>query len=299
MQSFAEKFIPLLPEDPMRQFGMIMETMLRLINENLAATHNQSLSLENMFEKVPVLKDIFNALGIQGHTLEILLTAPVNNGRLLLEVLLGGDKIQEAICKDHQLEQLLRLPQSFNTTVLYEAICVQNTSLAITKLTENLDIQNLTRDFISSSATVNWSEIFRESKELQQNIMNLIKSPPVFNVTSFVRMLESNYSTSNLWNMASAYSSLAKALEGFPEFKILESIVKTAGVVVEFLNALSQKLLANGMTIDLASLFSGSPSFIKLVNSVLHLQPNPLVALYSIQLKTSKVQQCAVLENIF
>ncbi|KAK7500956.1 hypothetical protein BaRGS_00007836, partial [Batillaria attramentaria] len=275
LQSFLEK-MSAVPGDPFHQMGLVMETVLRLINENVVALQNQNLTLDNMFERVPVLQQVMNALGVEGELLDTLREAPVKSMELLIEAMLSdGSSAYRAICETGQIQDMLELPPTFNTTALYGTVCLKNTTTVVENLVSNLDIQGLIDGLESMSAVANWSAVFKESEELQRNIENLIQNPPPL--------------AAGRWAFP-----CPDALKQVPGFEAANSILKSAAVVTEFLDDLVNRLTVDGMTLDLASLFSESPSFVRLVDALLHTQPDLLTALSAIQLNPAKISEFAV-----
>lgn len=283
-----------MTDDPLRQVALVAQTVMRLVNENLLALQSQNLTLENVVQRVPILQEVFSALGVQGDILDAMLKAPVQSGQMLVEALLtSGSSAQASVCNITRLQELLELPASFDTTALYQAVCLNNATEAVNNLVRNLDLQGLIDNLESPTAAANWSRIFQQSEELQQNLQDLINHPPSFNASSLLAVLESSFNTSDMWQMASMfnYNQLAGLLEAFPELKMLEGVMKSAEVLVEFLDNLANRLVVDGVTLDLASLFSSSPSFVRLMDAALHTQPNLVTVLTLVQLRPSKVRQ--------
>ena len=299
MESFTDKLGELMTGDQLRQVALVAQTVMRLVNENLPALQNQNLTLENMVQRVPVLQEVFSALGVEGDVLDAMLKAPVQSGEMLMEALLAsGTSAQESVCNITRLQDLLELPASFDTTALYRAVCLNNATEAVDNLVQNLDLQDLIDSLESPAAAANWSQIFQQSEELQRNLQDLIDHPPSFNASSLLDVLESSFNTSDMWQIASMfnYNQLAGLLDAFPELRALEGVMKSADVLAEFLDDMVNRLVVDGVTLDLASLFSSSPSFVRLMDAALHSQPNLVTALTLVQLNPSKVRlmMCSV-----
>lgn len=283
--------------DPLRQVALVAQTVMRLISENLVALQGQNLILDNVVQRVPILREVFSALGVEGDILDAMLKAPVQSGQMIVEALLAnGSLAQESMCNITRLQELLELPASFDTTALYRAVCLNNATEAVDNLVRNLNLQGLIDGLESPAASANWSEIFRQSEELQQNFQDLLSHPPSFNATSLLATLESSFNTSDLWQMTSMfnYNQLFGLLGAFPELEAVEGVMKSAGVLAEFLDDLVKRLEVDGVTLDLASLFSASPSFVRLMDAALHTQPDLLTVLTLVQLRPSKVKQTRV-----
>ena len=279
--------------DQLRQVALVAQTVMRLVNENLPALQSQNLTLENMVQRVPVLQKVFSALGVEGDVLDAMLKAPVQSSEMLMVALLAsGTSAQESVCNITRLQDLLELPASFDTTALYQAVCLNNATEAVDNLVRNLDLQGLIDSLESPAAAANWSQIFQQSEELQQNLQDLINNPPSFNASSLLAVLESSFNTSDMWQIASMfnYIQLVGLLDAFPELKALEGVMKSASVLAEFLDDMVNRLVVDGVTLDLASLFSSSPSFVRLMDAALHSQPNLVTALTLVQLNPSKVR---------
>ena len=280
---------PLFDKEQFRQVGLVLETVVRILNENIVNMTNGSYTLNSMFVKIPVLHDIIKALNLSSDVLDALLKSPINNPQKLAEAFSVASS-RDAICADSGLwRDILTLPDSFNTSALNQALCNQNATIIIENLVKNLDLQNLIDSLGNSSAEPDWKALIKQTQELVENIKSLIANPPSFNFTESMAALESAYNTSNLWNFISVYATLSKIFGNSSEFEAVEGYLKGANVVLDFLNDLLDKVKVTGGTLDLASLFKGSPTFIKLFNVFLGLNPDPLTGLMSIQLKTSQV----------
>ncbi|XP_070186023.1 uncharacterized protein [Littorina saxatilis] len=294
LESFMDKLGPLLTDDSIRQVVLVAQTVMRLLNQNLAAMQSQNLTLENMVQRIPILREVFTALGIQGDILDAMLEAPVQSGQMLVEALLSsGTAAQESVCNITRLQELLKLPASFDTTALYRAVCLNNATEAVNNLVSNLDIQGLIDGLESPTTMANWSQIFQQSEQLQREVQNLIEHPPSFNASSLISSLERNFNTSDMWQMSSMFNfdQLMGLMDTFPELKMLEGVMRSSGIIVEFLDDMVNRLQIDGVTLDLASLFSSSPSFVRLMDATLHAQPDLFTALTFLQLRPSKANE--------
>ncbi|XP_041364383.1 uncharacterized protein LOC121379797 [Gigantopelta aegis] len=293
LESFLAKLSPLLDQEQFRQVGLVLQTVLQLFNENVISMNNGSYTLNSMFLKIPVLHDIVSALNLSPDVLDALLKSPVNNPHRLAETLTVAST-KDAVCANSEMwRDILSLPDSFNTSALNEAFCNQNISNIVENLVKNLDLENLIDFLGNSSAEPDWTTIFTQIQELVKNLNSLITNPPSFNFSESMAAMESAYNTSELWNFISIYSTLSKIFGNSSEFDAVEGYLKGATVVFDFLNDILDKAKVTGVTLDLASLFKDSPTFIKLFNVFLNLNPDPLTGLLSIQLKTSQTQAFA------
>ena len=293
LENMMDKLGPLLTEDPIRQVALVAQTVVRLLGENLPALQGQNLTLENMFVRVPILQEVFSALGVEGDVLDAMLKSPVESIQMMVEALLtNGTTAMESVCNMTKLQEMLKLPASFNSTALYTAVCLKNNTSAVDNLVRNLDLQGLLDSLQSPVATANWTQVLQQSQELQQSFQELLNNPPTFNDTTLMAMLESSFNTSNLWQMNSManYYQMYGLLQAFPGLQGLDTVMKSASAVLELLDDMVNRLVLDGATLDLATLFSSSPSFVRLMDAALHAQPNPITALALVQLNPAKVR---------
>ncbi|XP_067670801.1 uncharacterized protein [Haliotis asinina] len=287
IENLLTRMGPLLMQEPFRQYGIVLEAVMRLLNENLMGLQNKSLTITSMFNQVPILRDVITAIGLKGDMLETLMRAPVKNTELFTRALI--DPTPTNVCTSPLVwRDILYLPSTFDISALTEAICNLNTSSMVANLVRNLDLERVIAGLNNMSVVPDWKGIMAQSEQLSQNINNLIQNPPSFNVSDTLNFLEREYNQTNLWNMITVYNALARVFGNTSEFQDLEGYMNGASLVLNFLNDLFQKMSVNGMTLDLGSLFSGSPTFTGLVNAMLHLKPDPITALVSLQLKNSQ-----------
>lgn len=276
-------------QEPFRQYGIVMEAVMRLLNENIVGLQNKSLTVTSMFDQVPILRDVITAIGLRGDMLETLLTAPVKNTELFTRALL--DPTSSNVCTSPDVwRDILILPATFNFSAFTQAICSQNTSIMIANLVRNLDLERVIAGLSNMSVIPDWKLILSQSQMLAQNINNLIQNPPAFNVSASLAILQTAYNETNLWNLITIYNAMAQVFGNSSEFQAVEGYMNGASLVLNFLNDLFQKMAVNGVTLDLGSVFSGSPTFTGLINTMLHLRPDPITALASVQLKNSQVR---------
>ena len=289
--------------DTMGQAAVVAKTVMRLMAQNLQGLHAPNLTLDNLTQRLPILRDVLAALGLEGEMLRTMMESPVQSSKLVIESLLNdGTTAQRSVCNITQLQQLLRLPDSFNSTALYKAVCLNNTSEAINNIVRNLNLQDVL-SFSVTSAT-NWTLFIQQSRELGRTIQDLVFYPPTLNSSTFLAGLENRFNTSDLWRLASLANSdtLLRSIRAVPEMRMVEGVVKSAGVVGEILlmvegvvkwagvvgeilQGLMDRMLEDRVTLDLASLFSSSPSFVRLME--VYLDTHPEMSL--VQLFPSKV----------
>ncbi|XP_046569699.1 uncharacterized protein LOC124278012 [Haliotis rubra] len=287
IENLMTRMGPLLMQEPFRQYGIVMEAVMRLLNENIMGLQNKSLTLTSMFNQVPILRDVITAIGLKGDMLETLMKAPVKDTERFARALI--DPTSSNVCTSPIVwRDILYLPSTFDFSALTQAICNLNTSTMVANLVRNLDLERVIAGLNNMSVVPDWKGIMTQSEQLSQNINNLIQNPPSFNVSATLDLLEREYNQTNLWNMVTVYSALARVFGNTSEFQAVEGYMNGASLVLNFLNDLFQKMSVNGMTLDLGSLFSGSPTFTGLVNAMLHLKPDPITALVSLQLKNSQ-----------
>ncbi|XP_076450764.1 uncharacterized protein LOC143286815 isoform X2 [Babylonia areolata] len=299
LERFTGSLGPLMLDDPMRQVALVAQTVLRVMNENLAALQSQNLTLKNVVQRVPILQDVFSALGVEGDILDAMLKSPVKSAQMVVEALLADEATaRDTICNTTRLQDVMQLPASFNSTALYQAVCLKNTSAAVHNLIQNLDLQSLIEGLSSPMTAANWSEVFQSSAELQTHLEKLIAHPPTFNASSLMTLLDSEFNTSRLWQVMSSfnYYLLFDLMDVYPELKLLENMARVQAALVGFLNDLVGKLVVEGATLDLASLFSSSPSFVRMMDAALRTKPDLLTAIVSLQISPVKVNE---LMNLF
>ncbi|XP_046362068.2 uncharacterized protein LOC124139094 isoform X1 [Haliotis rufescens] len=287
IESLLTRLGPLMMQEPFRQYGIVMEAVMRLLNENIVGLQNKSLTVTSMFDQVPILRDVITAIGLRGDMLETVLTAPVKDTELFTRALL--DPTSSNVCTSPVVwRDILLLPATFNFSALTQAICSQNTSIMVANLIRNLDLERVIAGLSNMSVIPDWKLILSQSQVLAQNINNLIQNPPAFNVSASLAILQTSYNETNLWNLVTVYNAMAQVFGNSSEFQAVEGYMNGASLVLNFLNDLFQKMAVNGVTLDLGSVFSGSPTFTGLINTMLHLRPDPITALASVQLKNSQ-----------
>lgn len=290
-EEFVKKIADILPQDPFRQIGILVESVLKLINLNLAALQNQTLAFEDVFSKIPAFQNFFNTLGIQGDALDSLLSAPVNSTQLFLKLIFSeGVDIQDSVCATGRLEELLHLSTTSGTTALRAAICSSNFIQILASVSDEFNIQELIDSLGSANVFANMSAIFKEVEKLQNNIENLMRNPPSFNASSLFGMIDNPNILTDMWRLAGEYTSL---MGGFvadvPQLQVVDSFLKSSAVILEFLDAFTRRLAIQGGSLDLSSVFSESPTFRKMVDAMLETQPDIVTAFLTIIIKPSKV----------
>ncbi|KAK6169359.1 hypothetical protein SNE40_020430 [Patella caerulea] len=284
IKSFLAKLSPLMNNEGFRQFGLVLENLMRLMNENFVGLQNQTLTVSNMLYRIPVLRDVMAATGITGDVLGAILTAPVKDPENFLRTIMQAT-YNETLCgKKSMWHTILELPESFDTSPLYNAVCNHSNTEILSNLIANLDVENLIHSFSNTTATPDWESIFKQSEELGKNIQNFIRFMPKFDASETGDLLTRSYNETNLWNMLSVYSTFGQY------FPIAESniIMRSGTVVMDFLNDIMNKLDVRGSTLDLASLFKGSQTFMRIVDTMLDLTPDPVTALLGVRLRLSK-----------
>ncbi|XP_050393414.2 uncharacterized protein LOC126811654 [Patella vulgata] len=284
IKSFLAKLSPLMENEGFREFGLVLENLMRLMNENFIGLQNQTLTVGNMLYRIPILKKVMAATGITGDVLGAILTVPVRDPENFLRTILQTT-YNETLCgKKSMWHTILELPESFDTSPLYNAACNHNNTDILKNLVANLDIENLIDSLTNTSVTPDWESVFKQSEELGKNIQNFIKFMPKFDASESLDLLTRSYNETNLWNMLSVYSTFGQY---FPiqEYSV---IMRSGTVVMDFLNEMMNKLDIRGSSLDLASLFKGSQTFMRIVDTMLDLTPDPVTALLGVRLRLSK-----------
>ncbi|XP_059170728.1 uncharacterized protein LOC131952183 [Physella acuta] len=291
LESIIRQLGPLLEMDEFKQAGAILNSLLDIINENLVALQGNTLTFGNVLEKIPALRSLFSALGLDQSTLEAVMLAPVNNLTKLVELLLSGTRKQD-FCSVDPWREILQLPSSFSTSGLFAAVCQDNVAPMLDKLQENYNLQTMLEALGHNPVqSQDWGKVVEKVYAVVDNIKALISSPPMINTDAVLEKLAVSYTnTTGLWSMLKAYNTLQQAFINDATFtKSFSGVLRVSGVLLDLLNELMARTKLQNRQLDLASLFSDVPEFVSVVNGVLDVKPDPVSGLFAVQLKPAEV----------
>ena len=197
IENMILKLGPLLETESFRQFGLIMETVLKLLNKNLVAIKNTEMTVSSMFDKVPVLKDVIMAFGLDPSILDTLLKAPVKDIQLFMKAMTSA--VTSVCTKDDSVwREILQLPDTFNTSALHRAVCEQNLTELVENLKKNLDLNDLLTSLSNTSAKPDWLMLFNLSQQLGQNINSFVDNLPKFDVNGSLQIFKNVYNVTKI-----------------------------------------------------------------------------------------------------
>ncbi|KAK3771496.1 hypothetical protein RRG08_059535 [Elysia crispata] len=297
---------PLLQTNGFRQIGLVLNSILDIINSNIISMEKARLTLGNAVSSIPALKNLFEVLGLNDNTLQILLSAPIKNSTEFAELFLS-DNIQRDFCAVDKWRNVLSLPDNFNTSALYQSVCITgNINPFFDDLSRSFNLQSLVKALDDSTNTDNgWTPALEKIFELIDNINALLENPPM--IDSSDQQLQATLdryvnNTDDIWQMLAAFSALQNVIPmnnnlgnnsatgntgGFMEE--IESILQVPIAIVGVMTELIARVKLQNGQLDLASIFRGVPQVVAVVNSILDLKPDPITGIASIMLKADTV----------
>ena len=299
---------PLLQTNGFRQIGLVLNSILDIINSNIISMEKARLTLGNAVSSIPALKNLFEVLGLNDNTLQILLSAPIKNSTEFAELFLS-DNIQRDFCAVDKWRNVLSLPDNFNTSALYQSVCITgNINPFFDDLSRSFNLQSLVKALDDSTNTDNgWTPALEKIFELIDNINALLENPPM--IDSSDQQLQATLdryvnNTDDIWQMLAAFSALQNVIPmnnnlgnnsatgntgGFMEE--IESILQVPIAIVGVMSELIARVKLQNGQLDLASIFRGVPQVVAVVNSILDLKPDPITGIASIMLKADTVSK--------
>ncbi|XP_035829835.1 uncharacterized protein LOC101860234 [Aplysia californica] len=290
IESIIKQLQPILAMDGFRETGLVLNSILDILNENILSMQNATYTLGNAVKKIPALKDLFYSLGLDSSFLEAVLMAPIKNATLVAEMFLSEDFMTE-FCVTNKWNEFLDLPANFDTTSLYSAICSGNADVLLSNLTNTFNLNSMVAALRDSKAHADWDQVADKILTLIDNLEALMKNPPVFTSDATLDAVISSYSdTDRLWKMLSALSALESGMDPALEGTV-GGIFRIGDALLNYLNQLMARLQLQNGRLDLAALFKDVPEVVAIIDGFLSLEPDPITGLLAVQLDASKAQQ--------
>lgn len=288
--SILDQMRPVLEMEGFKQVGMVLNSVLDMLNENIQAMQGEPFTVEDVFTKVPALQHLSDALGLNSNTLQSLLVAPIKNVSAFAEIL-SSEEWREEFCEKDNWHDVLEFPVDFNTTALYAAFCQEDINTLLTKLQSDFNVEQTILSLTDGKPHFeDWKNATLKIFKLIENVETLIDNPPIISSEQIMDLLNENYNLDTLMELASAFSALqGNLMDDDAIYQPLSNVFKIARVMVDFINELMARVRLQNGRLDLASLFSGAPEFQKLVISFLGTTPDPVTGLFGVQLHSEKV----------
>ncbi|CAL1527412.1 unnamed protein product [Lymnaea stagnalis] len=293
IENIIHQLKPLLELDGFKQMGIVLNSVLDILNENLAALQNTTLTLGNAVTKIPALREFFDALGLDSGTLESLLMAPVTNLTKLAEMFLSTN-MEGEFCTTNKWKEIIHLPDSFNTSSLFYAVCDGNVTPLLDNLKHVYNLQTMIDALNDTSSHLqDWDQSVDKIFKMVDYIKILTENPPQISTDSTLEKLKASYTnTTQLWKMLYAFSALHQAFINDSVFTgPFEGVFRVSNVLVNFLDEMVARVKIQNGRLDLATLFKDVPEFVKIVNGILDMNPDPLTGLFAVQLKPTEVDK--------
>lgn len=293
IENVIQQLGPLLELDGFKQMGIVLNSVLDILNENLAALQNTTLTLGNAVNKIPALQEFFHALGLDSSSLESLLNAPITNLTKLAELLLSTNMKGE-FCTTNRWRDIIHLPDSFNTSGLFYAVCDDNVTPLLDNLKHVYNLQTMI-DALNdgSSHFQDWDQSVDKIFKMVDYVKALTDNPPQITTDATLEKLKASYTnTTQLWKMFYAFSALHQAFRNDSIFTgPFEGVFRVSNVLLNFLDEMVARMKIQNGRLDLASLFKDVPEFVNIVNGILDMNPDPLTGLFAVQLKPTEVDK--------
>ena len=304
LESAMVSLLPLLQSDGLRQIGLIVNSVLDILNDNIVSMQNAHLTLGNAVDAIPALGSLFHSLGLENSTLMALLAAPIKNTTQFAELFLS-ENLQADFCAVDKWRDVLSLTDDFDTSGLYQSICVSgNVNPLLESLSRSFDLESMVAALDDSTNTDDgWTPALDQIFQLVDHVNALMKNPPTVDTSDpqLQAVLERYVnSTDDLWQMLSAFSALQNVLpmggNGGTDSGLgglgqeLESVLNLPLTIVGVMTELMARVKLHNGNLDLASIFQGVPQMVAVVNSVLDLKPDPVTGIASIMLKADTVR---------
>ncbi|KAK7002956.1 ATP-binding cassette sub- A member 12 [Biomphalaria glabrata] len=293
IENIIHQLSPLLKMEGLKETGIVLNTVLDILNENIKAMTGSTFTLGNAIDTIPALNDIFVALGVDYNTMESLLLAPIQNLTKFVELFLSKD-IKGDFCSEAKWKQVFYLPDSFNTSGLYLSVCNENLTPLLNKLKQVYNIQSMLDALHDNRSHIqDWDLAVDKVFTLVDNMKNLLNNPPKVSEDETLELLRRSYTnTSNLWDMLKALSALHQAFINDSAYTgPFEGVFRVANVLVTYLDEMVARVKVQSGRLDLVSLFKESPEFVNVVNKFLDMKPDPLTGLFSVQLRPTAVDK--------
>ncbi|RUS72525.1 hypothetical protein EGW08_019707 [Elysia chlorotica] len=305
---------PLLQMDGLRQIGLVIDSALGIINDNINSMQNAHLTLGNAVSSIPALKSLFEVLGLNNNTMEILLLAPIKNTTQFAELFLSDD-IKRDFCAVDKWRDVLSLPNSFNTSALYQSICITgNADPFLEGLARSFNLQSLVKALDNSTNAKNgWTPALEKIFELVDNMNALLENLPTFDssdpqLQDVIERYANN--TDDIWRMLGAFSALQNVIPmtsnggntgGLGDLgtfsEEMQSVSQVPITIVGVITELMARVKLQNGQLDLASIFRGVPQVVAVINSILDLKPDPVTGIASIMLKADMTDHFLLIAN--
>ncbi|KAK3588921.1 hypothetical protein CHS0354_023682 [Potamilus streckersoni] len=276
VQSFLQLLEPLKRQEPMRQFGLFLETFLALANRNLIAVKLTNLTLDDLATSIPVLRDIFNSLELRPDVLDSILTAPIRDQKLFIELFTSLDIVSE-LCSNGLFWDSTFNISHVNTTEVQNAFCKLKNSSKIDSLLRGLNFTLFLKGMNDTSIIPDWKAIITESMELSNIVSSLINNSDIgFNLLQTLSRLKSTYNTSNLLNLLSLYTALnnyatrndSNNIIGSGNWEMFSGIVQGIETIVKVIDNVIRQMNPTDGGIQLSLLFANTSHIRNLLESL-------------------------------
>ena len=277
----------LLVTPEFKETGTVLNEVLDILNDYVLVLENSSFTLNSAVHNIPLLKDLFDSLGLNSNMLQTILMAPIQNATAIAEMFLSENFMSD-FCKGNRWNILLSLPSNFDTSPLYSAMCQGvNVDQVLSSLRASMDMDSLI-NAMAGNATGNMESVGDKMSALFSNIDKLMINPPSFTSDAILDTVFNSYSNEdNLWQMLSSLSALQAGFDSIDDS--LGSLTRISKALVDFLQQLMARLEVQNGRLDLASLFDGVPEVTAIVNGFLGMSPDPISGLMAVQLDFNEV----------
>ncbi|GFO38868.1 ATP-binding cassette sub-family a member [Plakobranchus ocellatus] len=302
VEGIMASLAPVLQEDGFRQIGLVLNTILDILNDNVLSMQNTHITLGNAVHAIPALKNLFEALGLDNSTLTSLLEAPIKNTTQFAELFLSNN-FQADFCATDKWRDVLSLPDDFDTSALFQSVCISgNVDPLLGALARSFNLESLVAALEDpANKDDGWTPAVDKIFELVENMNALLANPPTLDMSdpALVAAMERFNDTDEIWKMLSAFSALQNVLpmsNGTADSSglgglgdELESVLGVPAVLLNVITELMARVKLQNGHLDLASIFQGVPQVINVINSVLDLKPDPITGIASIMLRANTV----------
>ncbi|KAL3877832.1 hypothetical protein ACJMK2_035476, partial [Sinanodonta woodiana] len=278
LKSFLERLEPLRREEPIRQFGLFLETFLALVDMNTITMQSTNLTMNDLANSIPGLRDIFSSLDLRPDVLDSILHTTIVDPKLLIEIFTSLDIVSE-LCSNKLFWNSIVNNANINATEVQNSFCKLNNSAKVVQLIQGLNFTEFLQGLNKTKMIPDWKTILTASLELSKAISSLVNNSNIpRDLLQALSRLHSLYDTGNLLNILSFYTVLSTSFKGnesknitnSDNWQLFSSYVQGVEIIAKLISNMISEMNSTDDGIQWAMLFTNTSR----VRSLLESLPN-------------------------
>ena len=293
---FLQSMGPLLMTEPFKSYGLLLEEFLQLVEDNMNFDYN-GLTLENLVERLPIMRDLFTSLNMNADVFKLLMAAPFKHPNAMMDLVNSADIGKELCSSSSKFWQEILDWNSLSPTgtpISFD-YCNQTETEFFQKLVQDLKLTNIVEilnEMNSNNSTKmpDWKKLIEESMNITAQLQRVMNSSSGIDISKTLDYLNSLYQNDVLaaTNFTRLYAQLQGIMGNTPEWEMIDNVFRSQQIMLDFLNGIFDRVGVPSGKIDLGMLFKNTTR-IKAMLQAVHIDEDFIVGLFLGSMKYDKV----------